>query len=182
MSGRGILFLFGGLLMLLSAGLLSGCSTPQVTASAIPISEITSSEPVIPNPSELTYSTSISAPPIQISSGNLHWHKILPDDSYTLEDIVLEIYNFGDYDISVAHLQITVDDDTRLLPVDRVIHGGERSNLVFPAMMEGYDGGTHRVHVALLDENGGVLYQNNGENIGPLEPVPGTGSWKPLQN
>ena len=168
--------------MLLAAAPLSGCSTPQITASEIPAIKITSSEPAIPKPSELTYNTSISAPPIQISSGNLHWHKKLPDDSYTLEDIAIEIYNFGDYDISVAQLEITVDDDTRLLTVDRVIHGGEKSNLVFQPMMEGYDGGTHRVHVALLDENGGVLYQNSGENMGPLEPIPGTGSWKPLQN
>jgi hypothetical protein len=171
-----------GLLMLLAVAPLIGCSTTQITASEIPVSEITSGEQAIPKPSEFTYNISISAPPIQISSGNLHWHKKLPNDSYTLEDIAIEIYNFGNYDISVAQLEITVDDDTRLLTVNRVIAGGERSNLVFQPMMEGYDGGAHRVHVALLDENGGVLYQNNGENMGPLEPVPGTGSWKPVQN
>jgi len=180
--GKGILFLSGGLLMLLTVVPLIGCSTPQIIASEITSSETTASEQAIPKPSELTYNTSISAPPIQISSGNLHWHKKLPNDSYTLEDMAIEIYNFGDYDISVAQLEITVDDDTRLFTVDRVIHGGERSNLVFQPMMEGYDGGAHRVHVALLDENGGVLYQNNGENMGPLEPIPGTGSWKPAQN
>jgi len=45
-------------------------------------------------------------------------------------------------------------------------------------MMEGYDGGTHIVYVALLDENGEILYESDGHEIGPLEPVPGTGSWK----
>jgi hypothetical protein len=49
-------------------------------------------------------------------------------------------------------------------------------------MMEGYDGGTHHVYMALLDENGDILYENKGEAIGPLEPTPGTGSWKPVQN
>ena len=49
-------------------------------------------------------------------------------------------------------------------------------------MMEGYDGGTHIVYVALLTENGGILYENDGEEIGPLEPIPGTGSWERVQN
>jgi hypothetical protein len=166
------LILCGGLLLLLAIALPLGCSTP----------EIKSSEPVIPEPSKFTYDISISAPPIQISGGNLHWHKKLPNDSYTLEDIAIEICNFGDFDISVVQLEITLDDDTRVLNIDRVIPGGERMNLVVQPMMEGYDGGAHRVYVALLDQNGGVLCQNNGENVGPLEPVPGTGSWKPVPN
>ena len=171
-AGKGIPFLCGGLLLLLAIALSLGYSTP----------EITSSETVIPEPSKFTYDISISAPPIQISGGNLHWHKKLPSDSYTLEDIAIEIYNFGDFDILVAQLEIRVDEDTRLLNIDKVIPGGERKSLVVQPMMEGYDGGAHRVYVALLDQNGGVLYQNNGEDVGPLEPVPGTGSWKPVPN
>jgi len=169
---QNILILCGGLLLLLAIALPLGCSTP----------EIKSSEPVIPEPSKFTYDISISAPPIQISGGNLHWHKKLPNDSYTLEDIAIEICNFGDFDILVAQLEITVDDNTRLLNIDRVIPAGERKNLAVQPMMEGYDGGAHRVYVALLDQNGGVLCQNNGEDVGPLEPVPGTGSWKPVSN
>lgn len=170
--GKGLPFLYGGLLILLAVALLSGCSTPEKT----------SSEPVIPEPPEFTYGVSISAAPIQISSGNLHWHKELPNDSYTLEDMALEIHNLGDFDILVSQLEIRVDEDTRLFNIDRVIPGGERENLVVQPMMEGYDGGAHRVYVALLDQNGGVLYQNKGEDIGPLEPIPGTGSWKPVPN
>jgi hypothetical protein len=170
--GKGLPFLYGGLLILLLAALLSGCSKPEKT----------SSELVIPEPAEFTYSVSISAAPIQINSGNLHWHKELPNDSYTFEDMALEIYNLGDFDILVAQLEIRVDEDTRLFNIARVIPGGERENIVLQPMMEGYDGGAHRVYVALLDQNGGVLYQNKGEDIGPLEPIPGTGSWNPLPN
>ena len=170
--GKGLPFLYGGLLLLLTIALSSGCSLP----------ENPSSEPVIREPPEFTYDVSISAAPIQISSGNLHWHKELPNDSYTLEDMALEIYNLGDFDILVAQLEIGVDEDTRLFNIARVIPGGERENIALQPMMEGYDGGTHRVYVALLDDNGGVLYGNNGENVGPLEPVPGTGSWNPVQN
>jgi len=170
--GGKILFLCCGLLILLALALLSGCSAPQSTAI----------ERVRPEPSGLTYSVSTSAPPIQISSGNLHWHKKLPSGSYSLEDMTIEIYNFGDFDILVAQLEITVDEDTRLLDINSVIHGGERKSLVFQPMMEGYDGGTHRVYMALLDENDGILYENKGESIGPLEPTPGTGSWKPVPN
>jgi hypothetical protein len=170
--GKGLPFLYGGLLILLAIALLSGCSTPEKT----------SSEPVIPEPAEFTYSVSISAAPIQISSGNLHWHKELPNESYTLEDMALEIYNLGDFDILVAQVEIRVDEDTRLFNINRVIPGAERENIVLQPMMEGYDGGAHRFYVALLGQNGGVLYQNKGEDIGPLEPIPGTGSWKPVPN
>jgi hypothetical protein len=163
---------YGGLIILLAIALLSGCSVPEKTPS----------EPVIPEPSGFTYSVSTSAVPIQISSGNLHWHKELPNDSYTLEDVTLEIYNFGDFDISVAKLKIKVDEDTRLFDIARVIPSGERENIILQPMMEGYDGGTHRVYVALLDQNGGILYQDRGEDIGPLEPIAGTGSWKPVSN
>jgi hypothetical protein len=171
MIGKGVSFLCGSLLILFAA-LLLGCSTPQAT----------SIERVTPAPSGLTYSTSVSAPPIQISSGNLHWHKKLPGDSYTLEDLTIEIYNFGDFDISVAQLGVTVDEETRLLDINNVIHGGERKSLVFQPMMADYDGGTHQVYMVLLDENGDILYQNGGETVGPLEPTPGTGSWKPVPN
>jgi hypothetical protein len=160
-------FLFSGMLILLALALFSGCSP----------SEKTSGEPVIPEPSEFTYSVSVSAVPIQVSSGNLHWHKELPNDNYTLEDVALEIYNFGDFDISVAQLEITVDEDVSLFNIDQIIAGGARENVALKPMMEGYDGGIHHVYVALLDDNGGVLYQNEGEDIGPLEPEPGTGSW-----
>ena len=171
-SRNGLRYLYIGILILLTLVLFSGCS----------LSEKTSGEPVISEPPEFTYSVSISAVPIQISSGNLHWHKELPNDSYTLEDIALEIHNLGDFDILVTQLEIRVDEDTRLFDIDRVIPGGERESLALQPMMEGYDGGVHRFYIALLDDNGGVLYQNKGEEIGPLEPVPGTGSWKPVSN
>ena len=108
--GKGIPFLFGGLFILLAVAPLFRLFHCR---------RKTSSEPAIPEPSELTYSVSISAPPIQISSGNLHWHKELPNDSYTLEDMAMEIYNFGDFDISVAQLEIRVDEDTRLFNIDQ---------------------------------------------------------------
>jgi len=165
-------FVNRGLFILFAVGLLSGCSAP----------EITSSEQVIPEKSESTYSTGISAPPIQISGGNLHWRKKLPNNTYTLEDMAIEIYNFGDFDILVAQLEMRVDENSRLFNVDMVIPGRARKSLVVQPMMEGYDGGTHIVYAALLGENGEILYENNGEEVGPLEPVPGTGSWKQVQN
>jgi len=171
-AGKGVPLLCGGLFLLLAVALLLGCSPPETT----------SSEPVKPEPAKFTYSVSISAPPIQISGGNLHWHKKLPDDSYTLEDMTIEIYNFGDSDILVARLEVRVDEDTRSFNIDRVIPAGERENLVVQPMMEGYDGGAHRIYIALLDQNGRLIYQDKGQDVGPLEPIPGTGSWKPVQN
>ena len=117
-------FLFGGLLIVLAIALLLGCSTPRKP----------SSEPAVPQSLEFTYSVSISAAPIQISSGNLHWHKELPNDSYTLEDVALEIYNFGDFDILVAQLEVRVDEDTKLFNIAKVIPGGERENIVLQPM------------------------------------------------
>jgi hypothetical protein len=166
-SRNGLPYLYIGILILLAVALFSGCS----------LSEKTSNEPVILEPSEFTYSVSTSAVPIQISSGNLHWHRELPNESYTLEDMAVEIHNLGDFDISVAQLEIMVDEDARLFTINQVIAGGARENITLQPMMAGYDGGVHRVHLSLLGDNGGVLYQNEGEDIGPLEPEPGTGSW-----
>jgi hypothetical protein len=162
--------LFVSLVILLAVALFSGCSLPQKT----------SRELLAPEPPELTYSVSVSAAPIQISSGNLHWHRELPNSSYTLEDAALEIHNLGDFDIAVAQLEITVDDDTRYFDINLVIVGGARESLTLQPMMEGYDGGVHRVYMSLLDGNGEVLYRNQGEDMGPLEPEPGTGSWHPM--
>ena len=159
--------LLGGLVIILAVVMCSGCS----------LAEKTSNEPVAPEPPELTYSVSVSAVPIQISSGNLHWHRDLPNEGYTLENIALEIQNLGDFDIAVAQLEIMVDGDTKLFNIDRIIAGGARESLDLQPMMEGYDGGIHRVYMSLLDNNGRVLYRNQGEDIGPLEPEAGTGSW-----
>jgi len=164
---KGFPIWLGGLVLLLAMALLSGCSP----------SDATPSQPVIPEPPELTYSVTISAIPIQVSSGNLHWHRELPDDSYTLEDLALEIRNFGDFDIPVAQLEIRVDDDAGLFNIDRVVAGGTKESIALQPMMAGFDGGVHRVYLSLLDAKGGVLYQNEGEDIGPLEPEEGTGSW-----
>ena len=166
-SKNGLPYLYIGILIILTVALFPGCS----------LSEKTYNEPVILEPPEFTYSVSTSAVPIQISSGNLHWHRELPNESYTLEDMAVEIHNFGDFEISVAQLEIMVDEDARLFNINRVITGGSRENIALQPMMAGYNGGVHRVFVSLLDDNGGVLYQNEGEDIGPLEPVPGTGSW-----
>ena len=144
-TGRGLFTLF-------ALALLLGCSAP----------EITSSERVMPEKLEFAYSISISASPIQISSGNLHWHKKLPNNTYILEDVAIEIYNFGDFDILVAQLEMRVDENSRLFNIDMVIPGGARTSLVVQPMMEGYNGGTHIVYMALLNENGGILYENNG--------------------
>ncbi len=167
-------FVGRGLFILFAVALLLGCSTPEITYSERVIPR------VVPEESEFAYSNSISisAPPIQISGGNLHWHKKLPNNTYTLEDLAIEIYNFGDFDILVAQLEMRVDENSRLFNVDMVIPGRERKSLVVQPMMEGYDGGTHIVYVALIDENSEILYESDGHEIGPLEPVPGTGSWK----
>jgi len=151
--------------------LLLGCSVPETN----------SGEQVIPEEPEFTYGIVASVPPIQISGGNLLWHKKLPNTTYTLEDVAIEIHNFGDSDILVDRLEIRVDGDSKLFDIGLTISGNTKENVVVHPMMEGYDGGTHIVYVALLDENGRLLYANNGEELGPLEPVPGTGSWEPVQ-
>jgi len=168
----------GSFIILFAVVLLVGCAAPEIA------SEITSGEQVIPEEPGFayTYSISISAPQIQISGGNLHWHKQLPNSTYTLEDVAVEIYNFGDFDILVAQLEMRVDENGRLFNVDMVIPARARESLIVQPMMEGYDGGTHTTYVALLDENGEILYESDGHEIGPLEPMPETGSWKQVQN
>jgi len=166
----------GSFIILFAVVLLLGCAAPEIA------SEITSGEQVIPEEPEFVSSISISAPQIQISGGNLHWHKKLPNSTYTLEDMAVEIYNFGDSDILVAQLEMRVDENGRLFNVDMVIPARARESLIVQPMMEGYDGGTHTTYVALLDENGEILYESDGHEIGPLEPIPGTGSWKQVQN
>jgi hypothetical protein len=162
--------LLGGLALLLAMALLSGCSPSNATAG----------QPATTEPPELSYSVTVSAVPIQISSGNLHWHRELPNDSYTLEDMALEIHNFGDSDIAVAQLEIRVDDATGLFSIDRVLAGGTKESIALQPMLAGFDGGVHRIYLSLLDDKGRVLYQDEGQDIGPLEPVPGTGSWQPM--
>ena len=166
---KGTSFLGTSLLIIVSAMvLLSGCSTADTAPSG----------QVIPGESEFTYSVSTTAPSIQISGGNLHWHKQLPNNTYTLENAAIEIYNFGDLDILVTQLEMRVDENSRLFNVDMVIPARARESLIVQPMMEGYDGGTHTTYVTLLDENGELLYESDGHEIGPLEPIPGTGGWK----
>lgn len=177
MVKKGTSFLgIGFFIILFAIVLLLGCAAPEIA------SEITSGEQVIPKELEFVSSISISAPPIQISGGNLHWHKQLPNSTYTLEDMAIEIYNFGDFDILVAQLEMRVDENSRLFNIDMVIPARARESLIVQPMMEGYDGGTHTTYVALLGENGEILYESDEYEIGPLEPIPGTGSWKQVQN
>lgn len=166
------------ILSLLAVVLLLGCSTLEITPGDQVIPKESDGERVMPEESELTYSIGVSVPSIQISGGNLHWHKKFPNTTYTLEDMAIKIYNFGDSDIAVAQLEIRVDGDSKLFDIGMTISGRTKENVVVHPMMEGYDGGIHIVFMSLLDGNGRILYEKNGEEIGPLEPVPGTGSWK----
>jgi len=163
------------LLILFMAVLLTGCSTLKISPDkrVMPLA--------VPGETGLTYSISTSAPLIQISGGNLHWHKKMPNIKYTLEDVVVEIYNFGDSDIMVSQLEIKVDGNSKLFDTDMVVSGKTRKNVAVRPMMENYDGGTHIVRISLLDEKGRPLYQRNEEEVGPLEPLPETGSWQPAQ-
>ena len=166
---KGTSFLGTSLLIIVSAMvLLSGCSTPDTAPSG----------QVIPEEAEFTYSVSTTAAPIQISGGNLHWHKQLPDNTYTLENAALEIYNFGDFDILVTQLEMRVDETSKLFNVDVVIPAMTRESINIQPMIEDYDGNTHTSSVALLGENGEIIYQSSEYEIGPLEPIPGTGGWK----
>jgi len=163
-------FLYCGLATVLIVALLSGCSLPYTSPDG----------PKVTESPEVSYSVTVSATPIQISGGNLHWHRELPSDSYTLEDVALEIQNLGDFDIAVAQLEIMVDEDCRLFNLEQVIAGGAKTSVTLQTMMEGYDGGIHRIYLSLLDDEGGVLYQNEGQEIGPLEPETGTGDWQSM--
>ena len=156
-------------MLVIAATLLSGCSTPEMAYN---------SEPVTPDESEIAYSVSVSAPPVQINGGNLHWHKKLPNNTYILEDLALEIHNFGDFDIRVTQLEVSVDGNSQLLNIDMTIPGKTSKSLVVQPMSEGHNGGTHIVSLTLLDEDGNVLCESGGYEVGPLEPVPGTGSWQ----
>ena len=159
------------LLILFAVVLLTGCSALKISPDKL----------LMPQEAGLTYSISISEPRIQISNGNLHWHKKLPNTTYTLEDVVIEIYNFGDSDIVVSQLELRIDGDSKLFDIDMAVSGRTKENVIVRPMMKNYDGGTHIVSMSLLDEKGRPLYQKNGEEVGPLEPIPGTGSWQPAQ-
>ena len=170
--GRGLFILF-----LFAAVLLAGCSIPEIPAIQQAMPAI---QQAMPEESEFAYSISTSAPPIQISGGNLHWHKKLPNDTYTLEDVVVEIHNFGSLDIMVSQIELMIDRDSKLFNIDVMISKGTRRNVVVHPMTEGYDGGTHTIYLALLDNNGTLLYDTE-QVVGPLHPVSGTGSWHPAQ-
>ena len=170
--GRGLFILF-----LFAAALLAGCSIPEIPAIQQAMPAI---QQAIPEEPEFTYSISTSAPPIQISGGNLHWHRELPNDTYTLEDIAVEIHNFGSLDITVSQIELVIDRDSKLFNIDVMISKGTRRNVVVHPMTEGYDGGTHTIYLALLDNNGTLLCDTE-QVVGPLHPVSGTGSWHPAQ-
>jgi len=148
--------------------LLLGCSVPEITPG----------EQVIPEESELAYSVSISAPSIQMSGGILHWHKQLPNNTYTLENAAIEIYNFGDFDILVTQIEMWVDGKSKLFTVEAVIPAMTRETINVQPMIEGYNGSTHTIYITLLGENDKPIYQSDKYEIGPLEPTPGTGSWQ----
>ena len=89
----------------------------------------------------------------------------MPDNTYTLEDLAIEITNFGDFDILVAQLEVKVDENSRLFDINTVVSGGARESMVVQPMMKGYDGGTHIVSLASLDENGEILCESDGYEI-----------------
>jgi len=158
--------------IMLMAVLFAGCVTPEVEPE----------EQAAPATPEFACSTNISAPPILINGGNLQWHRQLPESKYTLEVMAVEVYNFGDFDILVTRLEVRVDGNSRFFNIDMAISGGTRENLVIQPMMAGYDGGTHVIGVMLLGEDGKPLCDGGGCEVGPLEPVPGTGSWEQVQS
>lgn len=122
--------------------------------------------------SKFTYSKCISLPQILIRGGNLHWHKRLPNTTYTLETATIEIYNFGNIDIVVDQMELKVDTDRKLFNINRMVPARTVESVVVYPEMEGYNGGTHIVSVALLDEKNRILYESSRQEMGPLEPAP----------
>jgi electron transfer flavoprotein beta subunit len=97
-------------------------------------------------------------------------------------DLILCGRQAADWDIGAVGSLIAENLEVSIITLARKIELVNGTLRVERVLMEGYDGGAHRVYVALLDHNGMVLYQNKGEDIGPLEPIPGTGSWKAVPN
>jgi len=134
---------------------------------------------VIAEQTGFTFFVSTSEPMVRISGGNLHWHKKLPDETYVLEDLAIEVQNTGDADGTWVQMELVVDGDRQLFDVGSVIPAGARQTVVVRPMMAGYDGGTHNIYIALLGADGLVLASNE-QVVGPLAPVAGTGSWQPV--
>ena len=160
-----------------SRGLFIALLIALVLALGCCTSEIPSNKQVTQGEFEFTYSKITSVPSIQISSGNLVWHKKLPSTTYTLEGSEIEIYNFGDVDTFVARLEMKVGENSKVFDINMVVPAGVKRSVVVEPMIEGYDGGTHIVDIALLDENGRILYEADSQEVGPLEPVMGSVCW-----
>jgi len=158
------------IILALVSGFAVGCTIGMATAEP----EIIEVEKIVyecpPAVSELDYAIKVSALPMQISGGNLQWHRKSPDTTYTLEVAAIEIYNFGETDIMVSQLWIWVDMDSKLFMVHAEMLAGEKRTIIVEPMMTGYDGGEHYVSVRLLDTNKNVLDESN-RVIKSLQPT-----------
>lgn len=148
------------LLLFSVVALVSGCSVLGMTDSG----PDTMTQP------GFTYGVGLSAAPIKIDGGNLAWHRRLPDDTYTLEAIAIGVLNSGEFGIFIAQLEVVIDGKAKLFDVEQLVPGGTEKNLVVQPMMNGYDGGSHFVYIALLNDEGRLLAHNSGEVVGPLAP------------
>ncbi len=132
--------------------LLSACSVPPME-----------SDPgeQIPEPAPLVSQTTVSKPPLIIMGGNLSWHKRLPGTTWALEAIAVEVKNLGDIDVYAATLEVSIGDQTEIIPIQFNIAAHASSPLVVEPTLKGFEAGEHNVYIAFLDFDGNVIFSKD---------------------
>lgn len=151
--------------LLLAMGIL-GWLQLRATQSELWVAqnEIAASKEIKP----LEISTIISQPLVLITGGNLDWHKRLPETTFALEIIALEVKNFTDSDVFLNRLKIRVDEgQTEIIPIDFLISAQSSREITVRPSLKGFEGGCHRIYLAFLNPNGQVICFRN-EKVGPL--------------
>ncbi len=165
--------------------LLAGCNTVEVATEPVkdipPINDTLPTKD-IPPAGNLLSSITESEPQIQITGGLLLWHRTLPQETFTLEDIAIEIYNYGDFAIEVLALEIIIDgeghtyrlDSMRVDPGPILVQPEEKIEVAIQPMLGGYHNGNHIIVIKLLSPSGAVLYTHPETHLKSLT-VKGTG-------
>jgi len=112
--------------------------------------------------------TAISQPAVVIIGGNLHWHKKILEDTFCLEEVVLEVRNFEDTDFYFSELRIRVDGcKAEIFPVDFLVPAQSSKEISVLSSLGGFDGEIHQIYFTLLTP-GEEFRCFRGEEVGPI--------------
>ena len=150
------------LLLVVLLVMLVGCNTVEVATEPVKDTPLVVTPPV----DELLFTVTESEPQIQITGGLLIWHRTLPQETFTLEDITVEIYNYGDFAIEVLSLELLVDGESQIYRLDSMrgtsgvvlIRAEEKIEVAIQPMLEGYSDSPHVIVIKLLSPSGAALY------------------------